>query len=95
MEHHETGKILSKILGKRELEKIPPDIATKVEKYFDQRFEEFLTTKALHSAAQRNIGKINIYKIESCVKPALFGSFTDFVNVCVKHILCFTFVGHV
>lgn len=54
---NETGKILSKILGKRDLDKIPPDITKKVEKYFDQRFEEFITTKALYDNAQRNIGK--------------------------------------
>lgn len=84
---NETGKILSKILGKRELEKIPPDIAIKIEKHFDQRFEEFLTTKALHSAAQRNIGKtlFNIY-IEAS-KPAIF-------YVCASNTILF-YVGHV
>lgn len=55
---HDTGTVLSNILTQQELEKIPLHIATKVEKYFDQRFSEFLTTKALYSAAQRNIGKI-------------------------------------
>lgn len=58
---NETGKILSKILGKRDLDKIPLDIAKKVEKYFDQRFEDFLTTKALHDTAQRNIGKFSFH----------------------------------
>lgn len=55
---HETGRILSKILDKGDLEKIPLYISIKVEKYFDQRFEEFITTKALHNAALRDIGKI-------------------------------------
>lgn len=54
---HESGKILPKILGKQDLEKISKDIAIKIEEYFDQCFVEFLTTKALYSTAQRNIGK--------------------------------------
>lgn len=54
----ETGKILSKILGKRDLDKVPSDILVKVEKFYDQRFEEFLTTKALYDIAQRNVGKL-------------------------------------
>lgn len=53
----ETSQILSKILGKRDLDKVPSDILAKVEKFYDQRFEEFLTTKALCDIAQRNVGK--------------------------------------
>lgn len=68
---NETEKILSKILGKRELEKVPPDIATKIENYFEQRFEEFLITKALHSTAQRN-GKIVFHIYIEGSKMAIF-----------------------
>ena len=68
----DTGRILSKILGKRELDKIPPDIVKKLEKYFDHRFEEFLTTKARYETSQHNIGKhfklFNFYaKQEKCI----------------------------
>lgn len=65
----ESGKIMSKILGKRDLDKVPVDILAKVEKFYDQRFEEFLTTKALYDIAQRNVGKYFVFccfVIERC-----------------------------
>lgn len=57
----ESEKILSKILEAKDLEKIPGDVAIKVDEYFDKRFPEFLTTMASQSAAQRNIGKRDEY----------------------------------
>lgn len=52
-----TSKILSKVLNRRELDKIPSESATKIEKYFDERFEDFLTSQALHESSQRDHGK--------------------------------------
>lgn len=52
-----TNKILSKVLSRRELDKIPNESATKIEKYFDERFEEFLTSQALLESSQREHGK--------------------------------------
>lgn len=55
----ETSKILSKVLGRRELDRIPGDIQKKIERFFDERFEEFLTSQALHESSQRSIGEYN------------------------------------
>lgn len=52
-----TNKVLSKVLSRRELDKIPNESVTKIEKYFDERFEDFLTSQALHESSQREHGK--------------------------------------
>lgn len=49
----ETSKILSRILNRRELDKVAPESVKKIEKYFEERFEEFLTTQALYDTLQR------------------------------------------
>lgn len=56
----ETSKILSKILGRRELDKISAETVKKIEKYFEERFEEFLTSQALYETSQRTNGKFLI-----------------------------------
>lgn len=53
----DSGKILSKILRKQDLDKIPLDVANKIEVYFDQRLSELIITEALHSTVQQNMGK--------------------------------------
>lgn len=68
----DTGKILSRILGKGDLEKVPADILVKVEKFYDQHFEEFLTTKAKYDIAKRNVGMYIEYIL----------GFVLFVRVC-------------
>lgn len=50
----ETSKILSKILNRRELDKVAPDTVKRIEKFFEERFEEYLTTQALYETLQRN-----------------------------------------
>lgn len=52
-----TNKILSKVLTKRELDKINNESAKKIERYFDEKFEEFITGQALHESAERENGK--------------------------------------
>lgn len=54
----DTDRILSKAISSKELAKIPPDIAKKIEKFFEQRFEGFLRTKALYDQSKTDIGKI-------------------------------------
>lgn len=49
----ETSKILSKILNRRELDKVAPDTVKKIEKFFEERFDEYLTTQALYETLQR------------------------------------------
>lgn len=49
----ETSKILSKILNRRELDKVAPETVKKVEKFFEERFDEYLTTQALYETLQR------------------------------------------
>lgn len=52
----DTENTLGKILSKEELDKIPPDILQKLESHFVEKFEEFLTSKALCETAKRSIG---------------------------------------
>lgn len=54
----ETSRILTKILGRRELDKVPPDTAKKIEKYFEDRFEEFLQQQALNETNARKARKL-------------------------------------
>lgn len=53
----ETSKIVTKILTRRELDKVPNEIVKKIEKYFEESFDEFLTTQALYDTEKRTNGK--------------------------------------
>lgn len=55
----ETSKILSKILNRRELDKVAPDTVKKIEKFFEERFDEYLTTQALYDTLQRTHSKFH------------------------------------
>lgn len=55
----ETSRILTKVLGRRELDKVPPDTAKKIEKYFEDRFEEFLQQQAVNETKSREFRKLN------------------------------------
>lgn len=48
---------ISKILSKRDLDKVPEDVLPKVEKCI----EDFLTTKVLYENAQRNVGECPLF----------------------------------
>lgn len=52
-----TSKVLSKVLTRRELDKIANESVTKIEKYYDERFDEFITFQALYESSQREHGK--------------------------------------
>lgn len=50
--------VLTKALSKDELEKIPDDIRQKVENYFEERFQELITAKALGEAARNSLDEV-------------------------------------
>ncbi|XP_037913909.1 nucleoprotein TPR isoform X2 [Hermetia illucens] len=50
--------VLVKFLTKEELQKIPGNVKKKVEKYFEERFEEFLTAKALGEASKNSLDEV-------------------------------------
>lgn len=50
---YEASKILSKIISREELDKIPIETADKIDKYFEQHFEETFREKATHETAER------------------------------------------
>lgn len=49
-------RMLSKAITAKELSKISPDIAIKIEKFFEQRFEGLLRTNALYEEGKKEIG---------------------------------------
>lgn len=53
----DTSRTLTKVLGKRDTDKIPPDVLKKLEKYFETNNEQFTTTKVLYNTTQKNIGE--------------------------------------
>lgn len=58
----ESQPFLTTLLSTEEIEKIPPDIAKKIDDHYGQRFEELLTHKALSEGARTNIGMSNFIK---------------------------------
>lgn len=52
-------KILPTILTRRELDKINNECAKKIEKYFEEKFDEFITAQAIHESAQRENGNFD------------------------------------
>ncbi|KAG4074560.1 hypothetical protein HA402_005625 [Bradysia odoriphaga] len=54
----DTSRTLTKVLGKRDIDKIPPDVLKKLEKYFETNNEQFIQTKVLYNTTQKNIEKL-------------------------------------
>lgn len=75
----ERGKILSKVLSQDELAKIPAKILKKLELHFEERFEEFITSKALCDTAKSTIGKLFTVKLIYLINFHYFYLFV-FVN---------------
>lgn len=63
----ETNKILSRILNRRELDKVAPETVKKIEKFFEERFDEFMTTQALYETLQRTHCKCYFFFFSSVV----------------------------
>lgn len=53
----DTSRTLTKVLGKRDIDKIPADVLKKLEKYCENNNEQFIQTKVLYNTTQKNIGK--------------------------------------
>lgn len=53
----DTSRTLTKVLGKRDIDKIPADVLKKLEKYCETNNEQFIQTKVLYNTTQKNIGK--------------------------------------
>lgn len=67
----ETSAILTKILNRRELDKVAPDTVKKIEKFFEQRFDDYLTTQALYETLQRNHCKLSVFIIFRHLFPSM------------------------
>lgn len=48
---------LKNVLSDAELNNIPDPVANKINGYIEQKFEEYLTSKALHETSKSQIGK--------------------------------------
>lgn len=51
------SQILSKVSNRRQLNEISSESATKIEIYLNERFEDSLTSQALHESSQRDQSK--------------------------------------
>lgn len=50
------SEILGKALQNDEIDKIPSDIAKKLEKFCESRIEDYMMTKVLYDTTQQNYG---------------------------------------
>lgn len=48
---------LKNVLSQTEIANIPDPVAVKINNYIDQRFGEYLTSKALHETSKSQIGE--------------------------------------
>jgi hypothetical protein len=53
----EEGKTLKTILSEEEIDKIPPDLQSKIESVYAKKFEDFLVQKSLSETARNSIGR--------------------------------------
>lgn len=92
---------LRSILSAEELEVIPGETTKKIETYYEQKLEEFLTAKALLETAKTNVGKRFVGGSWGCF---FWGYFLCFVSqnqpllqtrekkvLCVLFLVCFFF----
>lgn len=78
-----TGRILTTILEPGELEQLAPVIVSKIETYFDGRFSDFLTAKALHDNAQRKVGEcVRVRENEGVRRRCANAHLLAFVSIC-------------
>lgn len=52
---------LQNVLSQTEIANIPNPIAVKINNYIDQKFGEYLTSKALHETCKSQIGKYPVF----------------------------------
>lgn len=74
---------LENVLSQTEIANIPNPIAVKINNYIDQKFGEYLTSKALHEASKSQIGK---YPVFSATHTKLSLVFCLFYSLNTNHI---------
>lgn len=60
------------VLSEAELGNIPNPVAYKINGYIEQKFEEYLTSKALHETSKSQIGKMPVIMRCSLFMKMLF-----------------------
>lgn len=56
---YEAGEALRSILGRRDADKVPTELAKKIEKYIAEKCDEHIEVQALYETLQRSSGKLN------------------------------------
>lgn len=51
--------VLKECLSDNEIEKISSEVCTKLEYFFQEKFDAFITAKAVFETHRKNIGKLN------------------------------------
>lgn len=54
---YEAGEALRSILGRRDADKVPSELAKKIEKYITEKCDEHIEVQALYETLQRSSGK--------------------------------------
>lgn len=63
---------LNDVLSEAELASIPDPVAEKINTYIDKKFEEYLTSKALHETSKTQIGKTGALFVTLVLISVLF-----------------------
>lgn len=75
---------LRSILSAEELEVIPGETTKKIETYYEQKLEEFLTAKALLETAKTNVGKRFVGGSWGCFFGVIFCVSSRKISHCCK-----------
>lgn len=51
--------VLREIASDEELAQIPQELAKKIHSHFNQKFDEFITAKAVFETGRKNLGKLD------------------------------------
>lgn len=72
---------LKNVLSQTEIANIPNPIAVKINNYIDQKFGEYLTSKALHETSKSQIGKYPVFSAtHSKLSSRILSFFTAFTQ---------------
>lgn len=71
---------LNDVLSETEIASLPNPVAEKINAYIDKKFEEYLTSKALHETSKTQIGM-------SFFKPVPHDACNSFVNDSISYAL--------
>lgn len=73
---------LENVLSQTEITNIPNPVAVKINEYIDQKFSEYLTSKALYETSKSQIGEYPVFLL----RIQCFGSCCLFCNFYTNHI---------